>query len=91
VLEYVLSIVRGTRQAPFILLGASPRASAILLIASKTLAAVRGRNFVIPDDVKDSALPVLRHRLILQPEAEIDGLTPDGAVGAVVGQVPVPR
>jgi len=91
VLGYVLTIVRATRQAPFILLGASPRASALLLIASKTMAAVRGRSFVIPDDVKDAALPVLRHRVILQPEAEIDGLTQDGAVEAVVAQVQVPR
>jgi MoxR-like ATPase len=88
---YILDIVRSTRRAPFILLGASPRAAAVLLLASKATAAVRGRGFVIPDDVKEMARPVLRHRVILQPEAEVDGMTPDAAVAAVIESRPVPR
>ncbi len=91
VLGYILQIVRRTRESPFLLLGASPRAAAMLLLASKAAAAVRGREFVIPDDVKEMATPTLRHRVILQPEAEIDGMSPDAAVSAVVASVQVPR
>jgi MoxR-like ATPase len=91
VLGYVLDIIRLTRESPFLLLGASPRAAAMLLLASKGLAAVRGREFVIPDDVKEMAKPVLRHRVLLQPEAEIDGMSRDQAVEAVVAALKVPR
>lgn len=91
VMTYVLDVVRATRQSPFVLLGASPRAAALLLVVSKAAAAERGREFLVPDDVKDMVTPTLRHRLILQPEAEVDGLTPDAAIEAIVASVPVPR
>lgn len=91
VMEYVLDVVRASRQSPFVLLGASPRAAALLLIASKAAAAESGRGFVVPDDVKEAAVPILRHRLILQPEAEVDGLSPDAAIDSIVNSVPVPR
>jgi MoxR-like ATPase len=91
VMGYVLDLVRATRQSPFVLLGASPRAAALLLVASKAAAAGAGREFLVPDDVKDMASPTLRHRLILQPEAEVDGLTPDAAIESIVASVPVPR
>ena len=71
--------------------GASPRAGIALLNCSKAVAALRGRDFVIPDDVKELALPVLRHRVILRPEAEIEGLTVDRVVGSLVESQVVPR
>ena len=89
--RYVVAIVRKTRQAPNIAWGASPRASVSLLMCAKALAAMRGRDFVTPDDVKEIALPVLRHRLVLRSEAEIEGVTPDQAIRGLVAQVEVPR
>jgi MoxR-like ATPase len=91
VFDYILAIVRASREAQDILVGASPRAGIALLNASKALARLRGRDFVIPDDVKDLSLPVLRHRVLLRPEAEVEGATTDETVRALVeGQV-VPR
>jgi MoxR-like ATPase len=72
-------------------LGGSPRASIGLLLASKTFAAMQGRAFVVPDDVKFLVRPVYRHRIILKPEAEIEGLTPDTAMTRVLARVEVPR
>ena len=89
--RYVVAIVRKTRQAPNIAWGASPRASVNLLMCAKALAAMRGRDFVTPDDVKEIALPVLRHRVVLRSEAEIEGVTPDQAIRGLVAQVEVPR
>jgi MoxR-like ATPase len=89
--RYVVAIVRKTRQAPNIAWGASPRASVSLLMCAKALAAMRGRDFVTPDDVKEIALPVLRHRVVLRSEAEIEGVTPDQAIRGLVAQVEVPR
>ncbi|HEX6507717.1 MAG TPA: MoxR family ATPase [Chloroflexota bacterium] len=89
--EYITAITDATRSSPDLVLGASPRASIALLLAGKTLAALRGRTFVTPDDVKTLAPPTLRHRLILKPEAEIDGLSPDRVVERVLARVPVPR
>ncbi len=89
--RYVVAIVRRTRQTPNIAWGASPRASVSLLLCAKSLAAIRGRDFVTPDDVKDIALPVLRHRVVLRSEAEIEGVTPDQAVTGAIAQVEVPR
>jgi MoxR-like ATPase len=89
--RYVVAIVRKTRQAPNIAWGASPRASVSLLMCAKALAAMRGRDFVTPDDVKEIALPVLRHRVVLRSEAEIEGVTPDQAIRGLIGQVEVPR
>ena len=71
--------------------GASPRASVALLLCSKALAALRGRDFVTPDEVKEMARPVLRHRIVLRSEAELEGVTPDQAINEVLNQVQVPR
>ncbi|NCO41430.1 MAG: hypothetical protein AUJ96_27385 [Armatimonadetes bacterium CG2_30_66_41] len=90
-LRYVAALARETRRLPRVLLGASPRAGAALLTCAKAMAAITDREFLVPDDVKAVAKPVLRHRLILQPEAELEGLTPDRIIEAVLGQVPVPR
>jgi MoxR-like ATPase len=91
IMRYIAEIVRSTRQDRNLILGASPRASITLLLVNKVLAAVRGRNFVIPDDIKSLAPSVLRHRLILRPEAEIEGLTPDRVVSNILASVEVPR
>jgi len=89
--EYVLALVRRTREWPTITLGASPRASASLLLAAKAYAAKEGREFLIPDDVKDAARPILRHRLVLRPEAELEGFDTDRVVGDVVAATAVPK
>jgi MoxR-like ATPase len=91
VLNYIVRVVRGSRQAHGVVLGGSPRAELALLRCGKTLAALRGRDYVIPDDVKALALPVLRHRLLLRPEAELEGLTPDRVVENLLAATPVPR
>src|SRR5438034_620496 len=91
VLDYILRLVRGSRQAHGVVLGGSPRAELALLRCGKTLAALRGRDYVIPDDVKELALPVLRHRLLLRPEAELEGLSPDRVVENLLAATPVPR
>jgi MoxR-like ATPase len=89
--HYAVDLVRRTRVHPFIHYGASPRASVALLLCSKALAAIRGREFVTPDDVRDVALPVLRHRLTLRAEAELDGVTPDAVITDILGSAEVPR
>jgi MoxR-like ATPase len=89
--HYAVELVRRTRLHPFVHYGASPRASVALLLCSKALAAIRGREFATPDDVRDVALPVLRHRLTLRAEAELDGVTPDAVISDIVGVVEVPR
>jgi len=89
--RYIVSIIRGTRSRPSISWGASPRAAVALLLCSKALAAIRGRLFVTPDDVKEIALPVLRHRILLRPEAEIEGATPDQVITEVISGIEVPR
>lgn len=91
IFDYIYSIVRATRTANEILVGASPRAGIAMLNCSKAMAAIRGRNFVIPDDVKELALPILRHRVLLRPEAEIEGLTTDSLLRNVIESQPVPR
>ena len=91
VLHYIGEIVRNTRENPNLILGCSPRAAIMLLKASKVLAGLRGRGFVTPDDVKAIALPALRHRLILRPEADIEGLSPDAILEGVLAGVEVPR
>ncbi len=90
-LEYIAAIARITREHPSIYLGASPRAAAQLLKSAKVVAAMRGRGFMTPDDVKDIAPPALRHRLMLRPEAEIDGLRADDVVAEILATIPVPR
>ncbi|GIV08016.1 MAG: putative regulatory protein [Fimbriimonadales bacterium] len=89
--NYILQIVRRTRQNEYLLVGASPRAGIALLLVSKAFAAIRGRGFVTPDDVKQMALPVLRHRLILKPEAEVEGLNADRILMSLLETTPVPR
>ncbi|MFN4033976.1 MAG: AAA family ATPase [Fimbriimonadales bacterium] len=89
--DYMLQIIRRTRQNEYLLVGASPRAGIALLLVSKALAAIRGRGFVTPDDVKQMALPVLRHRLILKPEAEVEGLNTDRILMSLLEAIPVPR
>jgi MoxR-like ATPase len=89
--RYAVDLVRRTRVHPFIHYGASPRASVALLLCSKALAAIRGREFVTPDDVRDVALPVLRHRLLLRAEAELDGVTPDAVILDILKAAEIPR
>ncbi|HID06282.1 MAG TPA: MoxR family ATPase [Armatimonadetes bacterium] len=91
VLGYINQIVRTSRQLYHVSLGASPRAGIMLLKCAKVHAALRGRGFVIPDDVKAVAKPVLRHRLLIKPEAEIGGVTSDVLVDSILESVPVPR
>jgi len=90
-LDYLLALVQRTRQHPDLALGASPRSAVAWLQASKANAWLRGRDFVTPDDIKAIAPPLLRHRLIMRPEAQMDGLKVDGLVASLLGQVPVPR
>jgi len=89
--KYIVEIVRKTRTHPTVLYGASPRASVALLLCSKALAAIRGRDFPTPDDIRDVALPVLRHRLALRAEAELDGATTDAVIADILKTVEVPR
>jgi MoxR-like ATPase len=91
IVAYVATLVRRTRELPSVALGASPRAAVHLLAASKASARMSGRDFVTPDDVAWMALPVLRHRLLLRPEAELERYRPDDAVQAALAAVPVPR
>ncbi|MDT7602920.1 MAG: MoxR-like ATPase [Acidobacteriota bacterium] len=88
---YVVQIVRRTREHPAIAYGASPRASVAMLLCAKALAAMRGREFTTPDDVRDIARPVLRHRLRLRAEAELDGATPESVITDILQTVEVPR
>lgn len=90
-LEYIAQIVSATRQSPWITLGASPRASLAILNASKALAAIRGRDFITPDDIKEMAVPVLRHRVLLTPEKEMDGTSTDTIIWQLIDKAEVPR
>ncbi|HEY9652685.1 MAG TPA: MoxR family ATPase [Coleofasciculaceae cyanobacterium] len=90
-LDYLLALVQRTRQHPDLALGASPRAAVAWLQTSKAHAWLAGRNYVTPDDVKAVATPLLRHRLILKPEAQLDGLMLDAVIASILKQVPVPR
>ena len=89
--EYILEIVRQSREADHVYLGASPRGSLALMKCGQALAAVRGRDFVVPDDVKELAVPILAHRIILQPEARLENLTADEVVRKILAQTPIPR
>jgi MoxR-like ATPase len=91
VASYISALVRQTRSLPSVAVGASPRAGVHLLVASKAAARLWGRHYVIPDDVIRMAPAVLRHRLVLRPEAELDRMTPDNAVANAISAVPVPR
>jgi len=91
VLAYVVALVRATRQSAQLRLGASPRASQMLLGAAKARAALRGQPFVTPDEVKEVAHSVLNHRMVLKAEAEVEGLTAEDVLRRVLDEVPVPR
>jgi MoxR-like ATPase len=91
VLAYTADVIRATRETPALTLGASPRAGVALFKCSRAAAALAGRDFVTPDDVKAMAPGVLRHRVTLAPEVEIEGRTPDDVVRAVLERVEVPR
>ena len=91
ILDYILQIVKDTRDNPNIELGCSPRSALSLMGASRAYAAISGRGFVTPDDVKTVAPSVIRHRLILSAEAELDGLGTDHVVQQTLGKIPVPR
>ncbi len=88
---YIVDLVRASRQHPALTLGLSPRAAVMLLLAAKTLAALRGKDYLGPDEVQAMAAPVWRHRIILRPEAEIEGQTADQIIAALLASVPVPR
>ena len=89
--RYMVDIVRRTRDHAAVHYGASPRAAVALLLCSKALSAIRGRDFSTPDDVRDVARPVLRHRLTLRAEAELDGATPDSVISDILQSAEVPR
>jgi MoxR-like ATPase len=91
ILRYITSLVRATRDAPDVLLGASPRAGIALLLGGKVAAALEGRGYLLPDDVKRLARPALRHRVLLKPEAELDGTTVDSLIDRLLAAVEVPR
>ena len=91
IIEYIAKIVKNTRENPSLYLGASPRASIAILNASKGFAALRGRDFVTPEDIKDSAIVVLQHRLIVSPEKEMEGLKVEDIVKQIIESVQVPR
>src|SRR5262249_46111768 len=90
-LGYVAAIVRRTRDWPAVALGASPRAGVHLMQLAKAVAATEERDFVLPDDVKRVAPAVLRHRLIIRAEAEMEGVTPDQVITDVLAGIPVPK
>jgi MoxR-like ATPase len=91
ILAYITQIAAATRRSPDLMLGGSPRASIASLLTAKTYAALQGRAYVTPDDVKQITLPVYRHRVILRPEAEIEGLNADTVLRRIVAGVPAPR
>lgn len=91
VFNYIYEMVKATRNSNDVMVGGSPRAGIALLNCSKAIAALRGRDFVIPDDVKELALPVLRHRVILRPEAEVEGLSSDRVLRSIIDSQVVPR
>ena len=90
-LEYIAKIVVNTRENAFIYLGASPRASIAILNAAKGFAALRGRDFVTPEDIKDAAVPVLQHRIIVTPEREMEGVSSVEIIHQIIDSVEVPR
>ncbi|MGW3186611.1 AAA family ATPase [Streptomyces ardesiacus] len=88
---YVVDICRATRESPSLTLGVSPRGATALLSTARAWAWLTGRGYVTPDDVKALALPTLRHRVQLRPEAEMEGVTADSVINAILAHVPVPR
>jgi MoxR-like ATPase len=91
ILRYAVALVRSTREHPAIAVGASPRAALWMVRAAKAIACLEARNFVLPEDVQAVIGPTLRHRVMLEPSAEVEGMTPDEVVEEVVRSVPVPH
>jgi MoxR-like ATPase len=91
VFDYIYQVVNATRNSDDIMVGASPRAGIALLNCAKAVARIRERDYVIPDDVKELALPVLRHRVLLRPEAEVEGLSSDNVLSILLSEQTVPR
>jgi MoxR-like ATPase len=91
IITYITQLCAATRSSPDLVLGSSPRGSIALLQGAKALAAMAGRDYVVPEDVKDLCVPALRHRLVRRPEAELAGVTEVAAVERAVARVPVPR
>ena len=91
IINYIRKIVRATRETPHLSIGAGPRASIYLLLTAKARAALSGRDFVTPDDVKGMAYPVLRHRLLLDPEDELEGMTAEEILDGIFTTIEVPR
>ena len=91
VIGYVVDVCRATRSSPSVSLGVSPRGATMLLATAKAWAWLSGRDYLTPDDVKALARPTLRHRISVRPEAELDGVTPDGVLDSVLATTPVPR
>jgi MoxR-like ATPase len=89
--SYILALTRRTREWPTLLLGASPRAALSLMFVAQAAAAFDGRDYLVPDDVKRAVQPVLRHRVMLKPEAELEGFDADRVLADVIAAVPVPR
>jgi MoxR-like ATPase len=89
--RYIVGVIRRTRDWPAVSLGASPRAAVALFTAARALAGLDGRDYLLPDDVKSAASPVLRHRLVLKPEADMEGITPDLVVQQVLESVEIPK
>lgn len=90
-IEYIAKIIINTRENQFLYLGASPRASLALLTASKAFAALRGRDFVTPEDIKEASYAILRHRVIVSPEREMEGLTADEIIRQILEGIEIPR
>jgi MoxR-like ATPase len=88
---YIAAVTRRTREWPSLTLGVSPRGAVHLMQLSKAMAAMEGRDYLLPDDVKRAAVPVFRHRLVLKPEADLEGLTPDQITADVLAAVEVPK
>ncbi|HMI50926.1 MAG TPA: MoxR family ATPase [Candidatus Saccharimonadales bacterium] len=89
--KYIVALASRTRTWPAVSLGASPRAAISLMVFAKAIAATEGRDFLIPDDIKLATLPILRHRLVLKPEADLEGVTADQVVRDVVNSIEVPK
>ena len=90
-IQYIAKIVTNTRENAFIYLGASPRASIAILNAAKGFAAINGRDFVTPEDIKEAAIPVLQHRIIVTPEREMEGITSTEVIKQIIDSVEIPR
>jgi MoxR-like ATPase len=89
--RYIVALVARTRSWPAVSLGGSPRAAISLMVVAKAIAATEDRDFLIPDDIKLAAPPVLRHRLVLKPEADLEGVTADQVVRELISSVEVPK